>query len=326
MDKAAVDILLSTFNGEKYLPDLLQSLEAQTFREWKLIIRDDGSTDETISILQKFKNNSGRSVEIIESDANLGPCKSFLTLLKYSEANYVMFCDQDDVWLPHKIQFLLNIAKNEELKYNNKPLLVHSDLIVTDRNNSIISQSFWKYQNINPKRKKLNELLVQNNVTGCSLIINRKLADLVCTSDIGIIMHDWWIAIIAAALGEIIYTNNKTIMYRQHSNNDTGAHLFFSIKHMKTKLINRSLISSVIRTIEQAQIFLHLYSGFLNKQQVELISQYAKLPKVNIFKRILFLFSRKFYKDGLIRNIGFLLAVIFINSPRRRIQSEAKPR
>ncbi|MGG1514054.1 glycosyltransferase family 2 protein [Paenibacillus oryzisoli] len=317
MEKITVDILLSTYNGEVYLLELLESLSSQTFSDWRLIVRDDGSNDHTLRILKQFEETSGHSVRIIDSAMNIGPCRSFLELLSYSDASYVMFCDQDDVWLPNKIQCLLGIVtKWEENHSKDVPVLVHSDLSVVDSSLRIISPSFWRYQKINSKRNQLHQLLVQNNVTGCSLLMNRKLADLTQTAEEGIIMHDWWVGIIASAFGVILYTDDKTVMYRQHDNNDTGAHLFFSFHYVLQNMIGLNFILSAIRTIEQANVFVRLYSIHLKKQQLEVVEDYALLLKQNLLKRVLSCLKHRFCKDSFIRNIGFIIAILIMREER----------
>ena len=142
-------ILLSTYNGEKYLKEQLDSLFSQSYKDFKLIVRDDGSNDKTLDILKKY------DIELLPSFGNLGVKKSFEKLLKYAsennEAKYFMFCDQDDVWKSDKIEKTLKkMQELENLYGNNMPLLIHTDLEVVNENLKTINHSMWQYEKINP--------------------------------------------------------------------------------------------------------------------------------------------------------------------------------
>ena len=154
-------IILSTYNGEKYLKAQLDSLLLQSYKNFKLIVRDDGSTDGTKEILNFY------NIELLDSSENLGVKKSFETLLKYAcengEGKYFMFCDQDDVWNNDKIEKTLKkMQELENLYEDNIPLLVHTDLEVVNENLETLSSSMWKSEYINPKANTLNKLLIQN--------------------------------------------------------------------------------------------------------------------------------------------------------------------
>ncbi|MFC0213242.1 glycosyltransferase family 2 protein [Paenibacillus chartarius] len=310
-----VDILLSIYNGEKYLPELLNSLEAQTFTNWRLVVRDDGSNDASCLVIKNFKSKYPEKVLFIEeqSGCNMKPAKSFFFLLKYVEAEYVMFCDQDDVWLPQKIESTI-----EEMKVSDPdlPTLVHTDLTVVDEKLNIINESFWQYQNIHPQKKSLNQLLIQNNITGCTALINRKLLELVRTYNENMIMHDWWIGLMAAAFGEIKFINKSTILYRQHGKNDTGAKkysLFYFFKQMRN--INKSIASNK-KIVNQGKAFISDYEDCLTNEQKELLNCVSSLFEMNRMNRLKGMIKQKLSKHGLIRTLGFYC--IMMLSPKIR--------
>ncbi len=220
-----VCIILSTFNGEKYLNDFLNSLSNQTYKDWVLFVRDDGSVDNTLSILEDFKKKTGKLFILEEPKHNLGACKSFFALLtNIPNFKYYAFADQDDVWLDFKLEESLNTMKELENTYGEcTPLLVHTDLKVVDKDLKTISDSFWRYQNINPYKNSLNYLILQNTITGCTMLINNSLRDFIKSIPNKAIMHDWWLGLMASAFGKIKPIEKSTVLYRQHSSNDTGA-------------------------------------------------------------------------------------------------------
>ncbi|MFB9077365.1 glycosyltransferase family 2 protein [Flavobacterium procerum] len=219
-----IAILLSTYNGEKYLRDQLESLYSQTYKEFQLFVRDDGSTDSTISILEEYESKYS-NIKLFESETtNLGACESFIWLLKNVKAEYYMFCDQDDIWFPSKVQISLDALESESKRSNEKAIIVHTDLVVTDNNLNITAKSLWENDNINPSKITRKYLKLVNYVTGCTMMFNRKARDLSIDYTGNILMHDFWISLcVDSSNGAIVSLPIPTIYYRQHANNTIGA-------------------------------------------------------------------------------------------------------
>lgn len=220
-----IDILLSTYNGEKYLAEQLDSLFRQSFQEFRIIVRDDCSSDGTIAILQRYQSAHPYKMEIIYGEHNIGYIKSFEYLLSISTSDYAMFCDQDDVWMPEKISVSLRRMKQCEATYGTAtPILVHTDLKVADENLNIICHSFIAYSGIPvvPLEKDIHYLGFSNTATGCTSIFNRALISIALPFRNGI-MHDAWMAISAKMYGQIDFVAEPTILYRQHGHNSLGA-------------------------------------------------------------------------------------------------------
>ena len=312
-----VDILLSTYNGSKYLKEFISSLITQTFKDFRLIIRDDGSTDETLQILEDLKRRNPEKVEITEDNlGNLGPCKSFLNLLKKAEAKYIMFADQDDAWLSEKIELTLKKMIELENKYGEEtPILIHTDLKVVDEKLKIVADSFWKYQGLDPHYKALNYLLVQNNVTGCTVMINNALKNLVQIIPERAIMHDWWLALVASAFGVIEYIPKPTILYRQHQAQNTGARPYTVGYLFKKFMINpEEAFKAVQKTLYQAQEFLRIYENLLTEAQKEILLTYVNLPYFSITNKLKKIWKFKLFKQGFLRNTGFILILLLLRS------------
>jgi glycosyltransferase involved in cell wall biosynthesis len=222
-----IDILLATFNGARFLPEQLESIAAQSHRDWRLIVRDDGSSDDTSAILKGFAESHAERVLVLDDGrGRLGACGNFAALLEASDAPYFMFCDQDDLWLPDKIADLLRTLRAvEERRGGETPILAHSDLIVVDHGLGVLHRSFWRYSRLldpaAPRRPA--RLMLQNYVTGCASIGNAALRRAALPIPDEARVHDWWVALVAAVLGEIAEHEAPTILYRQHHGNEIGA-------------------------------------------------------------------------------------------------------
>ncbi|RRQ45334.1 glycosyltransferase family 2 protein [Chryseobacterium sp. SC28] len=241
-----VAILLSTYNGARFLKVQIDSLLAQSYKNWDLYIRDDGSTDGTPAIIDYYTSNYTNIHFLKDQSKNKGASQSFMWILEEVEANYYMFCDQDDFWLPGKIEITLNAMKDLESYYPELPLLVHTDLIVTDSNLQEISASFWKYARLKQNYlTKFKWLGVCNGVTGCAMMINNKAKKIAIPTPFDAPMHDYWVALRVAQQGKISFIAKPTILYRQHAKNEVGAqntnynYFIQKIKHFSTTIKNQ---------------------------------------------------------------------------------------
>ena len=226
-------VLLPAYNGARYLPALLDSVLAQTHTEWRLLCRDDGSTDASASILAQYAQTQPQRVVLSQTPkGNLGARESFSRLMAEAlaltaNANppvYFALADQDDIWAPHKLQKLLAALQTlEQTAPAQTPVLVHSDLRVVDQDGAPIAPSFMAYQGLNPQRQALSAQLISNTLTGCTALLNRPLLALSTPVHPDSVMHDWWISLVASAMGRRGFVPEALIDYRQHANNTIGA-------------------------------------------------------------------------------------------------------
>ncbi|MFM0786734.1 glycosyltransferase family 2 protein [Streptococcus suis] len=214
-----VNILMSTYNGQQFLAEQIRSIQEQTYTDWTLFIRDDGSSDNTKEILKDFERQDSR-IHIIDSDKsdNLGVIKSFHKLVNHDRADYYFFSDQDDVWLPNKLELSLNEAQNYPA---NLPLMVYMDLKVVNQDLEIMTESMVKSQSHHANTELVQEL-TENTVTGGVAMINHTLAEMWQETD-DILMHDWYLALLASAFGNLVFIDQPGELYRQHSDNVLGA-------------------------------------------------------------------------------------------------------
>lgn len=304
-------VLLATYNGEKYLKQQLDSLLEQTYENFQILVRDDGSADATVEILKAY------DVLLLEGGENLGAKKSFGVLLEYamqeSDAQYFMFCDQDDVWLPDKIEKTVEKMLEVESGDLQKPALVHTDLSVVNEKLGTIANSFWRYEHIEPAKNTLSRLLMQNTITGCTMMINRSLASLALPVPGECIMHDWWLGLVAAAFGKIGYVPEQTIKYRQHGSNDTGAKKYsyknVFLKAYRFLFSNELYVQHLQKNILQAKVFLDQYHAKLDINARQMLKDFASLEQASFIGKRKTILRYDLLKYGLIRNIGLLLRV-----------------
>jgi glycosyltransferase involved in cell wall biosynthesis len=258
-DPGLLEILLATFHGAAFLPAQLDSLLAQTFQDFRIVVRDDGSTDGTLAVLERYAGAHPGRIEILPPDGKrLGASGSFARLLAESRAPYLMFCDQDDVWLPDKVAVTLSAMRDVERVHGTQtPILVNTDLKVVDEQLRVIDESLWHYQRIHPERlKQLSRVLVQNFATGCTVMINRALADLASPIPAQAMMHDWWLALVATRFGQTAPLRTPTVLYRQHGRNDIGARRWTFLVGVQNFLLYRERRQAAIA--EQEKVYLGL--------------------------------------------------------------------
>ncbi|HHZ8354278.1 TPA: glycosyltransferase [Morganella morganii] len=209
-----VDIILACYNGEKFISEQIQSILNQTFQEFTLYIRDDNSTDKTVEIINSF--NDPR-IKIITDDINCGAAgKNFAQLITVTTADIVFFSDQDDVWLPEKIQETLVFMSNKLV-----PCVAYVNGYVVDQN--LIKSNHMIYDSNGCDIQIPNLFFLNGGIQGCALAFNRMLINKISDmSKINWYMHDQVVTFYASLYGEAIFINKPLFLYRQHLNNVVG--------------------------------------------------------------------------------------------------------
>lgn len=220
MREPSILICMSTYNGEKFLQAQLDSFVAQSFQNWQLIVHDDGSTDASLKVLEDFAAREPRA-KVLHNDGHLGIKRAFLNLLTEADTDYYAFSDQDDVWDPQKLAIMIATLQQQR---ETLPVLAYSRYSEIDSAGRPLSV---------PMRKpvygtQLNDFLLINTVTGCTVVMNHALRDLLiqplASIDFTALhMHDWWAALVASALGKVIFVDQALVNYRQHGDNVLGA-------------------------------------------------------------------------------------------------------
>jgi len=297
--KNKVCILLSTYNGEEFLELQLQSLLNQTYRNFDIFIRDDGSIDDTIRIIKNIMKRKKRydiNIYLLEGE-NIGIVKSFFYLLEIALENdykYIFFSDQDDIWVRNKMTTYFEFIKSSNY---DEPFLIHSDMKIIDKKNRIICNSFFRCAGLDSKKKSLNYLLMENNITGNTIMINRKLASLVKYHK-NIIMHDWWLGLIASVFGKIIFLDNKLVKYRKHHNNYIGPKFIYSLDNVR-KIFGYSFNNIFL----QALAFKEIYYESIGTDKKIILDRFIDLQYSSFFRKMEIILKYKFFKQNFLKTV-----------------------
>ena len=296
-----VNVLLSTYNGAAYLPAQLDSIFAQQDANLLIHVRDDGSSDNTVEMLQQYDMQHENLV--VRAEANLGVIKSFFDLLQQADdtCKYFAFCDQDDVWVNTKMANAVELLEQES---DDVPLLYFCRLEYVDQQLNHIG-----YGPV-PRRLGFGNALVQNLATGCTVVINRKARDMILSQlPRRAMMHDWWAYLVASAYGKVVYDNRIGIKYRQHGGNEVGGTPIFSesMKRRFKRFVNHG--KHVFMVSEQAIEFVRCFGDSLPAKQRNMAARFLASKK-NFFARLRYAFSMDVWRNTVIDH--FILRIMIL--------------
>lgn len=306
-----VSIVMATYNGSKYVEEQVKSILGSTYNNFDLFIYDDGSKDDTVRILTECAKDNQDRVHFYQNEKNLGFIKNFLNGICRTTSNYVMLCDQDDIWKPDKIEVTLKRMKQMEATHGSEvPIAVFTDTTVIDNELKVLNQSFYKTGHLDTKKVDLSHQLMENKLIGCTVMINASLRKILQSKGLPeqARYHDWWIGLIAASMGRISYIDKATMLYRQHGNNVVGNMSFTS--YIKNRILSISKQrETILASMKQASEFYELYKEFLNPESKEIIKRFLNLSSMNFIQRRICLLRYGYLKTGFIRNIGLILII-----------------
>jgi len=316
MSEYAIQVLLATYNGSRYLAAFLDSLLAQDCQDWRLLVRDDCSTDDTSEILHEYFPRFGDRLQILPDSGrnNLGVVGNFSRLLTASTARYVMFADQDDIWHPNKISLTLAAMQRREAELGSgRPILVHTDLAVMDENLQTVAPSYWRHQGIVPSRgHALGHMMAENIVWGCTSMLNRALVDLTGEIPREARFHDWWISLVAAAFGDIESLPVQTIAWRRHGANDSEITKLPEVVR-RTMTGVPDMIRRLAKLLESSRprvrLFLERYRDRLKADQIAAIEAFLDLPALGLLARRRAVLQHRLFFTSRLRTAGLLLLV-----------------
>lgn len=311
-----VHIVLSVFNGRRFIAEQIRSIQAQTHEDWRLWVRDDGSTDDTGALVHELAREDQRIRLHPRDEDQRGVSGGFSWLLEAlpDESTTVACCDGDDVWLPEKLRISLEALARAESDQAG-PVLVHTDLSVVDSELNDMGTSLWAHLGMDPEPADLRRLLVENVATGPTLLFNRALLERVLPIPSEVPHHDWWIALVATLFGRIVALPRPTVLYRRHDANHTGG---FSPGETRSGRRFRRVAGTfgqtshlrdwIAKGAQQAEILLDRYREELSSDEAMLLANYAEIPRLGMFRRKLrVLRHRALPAHGLVRNLALLM-------------------
>lgn len=297
-----VCILLSTYNGEKYLSELLNSLLTQTYRNFEIRIRDDGSTDKTRQILNEYA--AKHSNVLVTFGDNIGVAWSFFELLETAgdDCEYFAFCDQDDVWLDVKLERAINVLKSiPKSTYS----MYCSNYALVDEDKKILKIAALP-DHINPS---FPNALLENIAAGCTTVLNKQARSLfLYQRPSPVFAHDWWFYLVVSAFGQVIYDPTTTLYYRQHASNVVGtkASLFEKWKRRAMRYLFEREPS---RVLAQVLEFVKIYGAMLTSKEMNIAFDFANNQK-SLIKRCKYALCGPAYRQSPIDNLIFKIFYI----------------
>jgi glycosyltransferase involved in cell wall biosynthesis len=308
MHVAEIDILLATCNGAQFLEEQLDSLFRQTIKSFHLIVRDDCSDDSTLDIVERFRSRYSDSVEIHRNALRQGACRNFSLLTQQSVAPYFAFCDQDDIWHSEKLELSLRAMKTLEHRHGmDTPAIVFTDVAVVNESADIISPSMWQAMRVVPERLTFGSELVQNLVTGCTVLGNRSLLKLGSPVSADAYMHDYWFGLVATAFGVVYPLRIVTANYRQHSNNAIGAKYRSTVGKIAQLWSDPALKEYMAASQRQARGFASRYASMLKVEHKTTLEAWSGTQRHPAPVRQWELYRHGLRRTGFLNNLGFML-------------------
>lgn len=321
-----ITVLLAAYEGKRYIREQLDSILNQTLPDIRIMVSDDGSADGTREIIEEYESRYPERIMIrnrqdspfcgaedMDKRSRVpAAARNFFWLLSQTEGEeYLMFSDQDDVWKPEKAEKLLARMKEIEGKAGKAhPILIHSDMEVTDEHLSQISPSFFEYQKCDPERTSFAEVLVENPVTGGAAMINGALADLLRKPPKACFMHDWWMALAASCFGTISFVDEPLYFYRQHSSNTLGAKKTGSIKDLRERAgRNRQVRENYRKMFAQAAAFGRQFGSQMDSGQKAVLHSFLTLPLQSPAGRLRNIRRNHFYKSSAIQTLAMCVTI-----------------
>lgn len=318
-----ISICMATCNGAEFLQEQIDSIMNQTYQDFVLYISDDKSTDSTLDIILKYKDQFPSKIQLLEREVASGSAKAnFLSLLNTINSDLYLFCDQDDVWSQDHIELLVNKYISLPKEERNLPVLIHSDFSVVDEKLNVIASSYFKCYK-SPKDPHKRFYYLANNVTGGVCLINDALKQYVY-KDVKILeknidkilMHDHLFALIAVEFGKKYFIDSKTNLYRQHSSNVVGSGQAYSIvENLKKimfinkakKMLNHN--KELLKKNQMMMTFFLDYYDMLSDKEKKIIHSFINIKNRNKISRIIFLLNKKILRSNFFSNLVLFVII-----------------
>lgn len=321
--KPETQILLATYNGEQFLEQQLESILDQTYTDWEILARDDGSTDSTKKILEEFQQAHPDKITIIEDDdGGLGACGNFIRLMERSTADIICFSDQDDIWHSNKMEQSISHLKDMHKEHGPEtPALVHHDVTIMDESGKKQIPSFDQHNKSGKDNDNLNHILVQNIVYGFSATANKTLVNKALPVPKKLDMHDTHLALVAATFGNIKYIPEQLADYRVHDKNVSGGkNPFYNLSATDFSMRNlfnghsfeciRNLLDTAHEKLEEkcrhTSSFIDRYGDDIPSEKRKTLEDFSKLSEAGTLERKSLIIDNGFFPKSLRQSAAFL--------------------
>ncbi len=308
-----VTILMATYNGARFLDEQIKSIQAQTFTNWELIIRDDNSSDETLAIINSFITADSRIKLITNGTLHGSACINFSNLFDWvytsGDKNYIMFTDQDDIWMEHKVERSLNFIKQQENIYPNMPILGYSRFKYMSVSGDPIAQELQF-----PLELRLSTLLMENYAWGCTMIMNQQLVKQIRKIPVNVVNHDYWVAMVAAAFGKAVLLDEPLLYYRQHDVNVSGTYENSSTKNRFARYFSNldTMVKPLYMNFLTVKEFFNSYAGELSKANLKMLEDFIKGYSNSTIGLLSAIFRHHIWKVNFGKNIMMLYSLSFL--------------
>jgi rhamnosyltransferase len=318
---ATVTILMATYNGQQYIREQLSSIINQTFQNWNLVIRDDGSSDDTLQVINEYTANDKRIKLIRTTSEAKGACGNFSALYSWAKQNeigdYMMFSDQDDIWLPDKIEFTINAIKDLEKENEGRVCLIYGQVEFIDESGNSLEGRIKMVE-----KTEFRYLISYNYMYGCTMMMNRALVDKLDNIPVIAENHDYWIALFGT-MGAIHFINRPLLKYRKHESNVSG-----NVKNnsgFKQRIIRHTskserLVHDFQKRLNMLVSFYYKYRNQIGAENEEMLRKYLFSFNQSRLSVIWNMLKYRILRYSLLQTISsFYLILFFYNQIKSQI-------
>lgn len=299
-----VDIAMATYNGEKYLKEQIDSIISQSFTDWRLFVRDDGSTDNTVNIIRQYVKKDSRIHLIEDSLGNLRVSRNFEQALSYCTAPYTMFADQDDIWFKNKIEASLLFINEFE---NKEPILIFSNSILASEN---LKNKYGNNYKLTMVPNLRNFLFSNAGYQGSAIMFNEKLKQKLLLFFPNSPVHDYHVSLVGLLFGKVYHMSTPLMIYRRHDTAISKQNLTFKNRFISF-LKNKSLLYDE-KMLDYLKIFTLYYEKEITDENKKLLDDYFQIvdEKTTLLKKIQLVLKNKFILRG--SNYYLILKIILL--------------
>jgi len=305
-----ITIVLTVYNGERFLKKQIESILNQTYKNIELRIFDDCSTDKSNEIIKEYLQKYD-FIKLHRNKQRLGVVKNVENALKKCNGRYIALADQDDIWHKDKLKILMEKMVETEKKYGNTPVLVHSDLEMIDENDKILYSSYFKFRGYTlPNEKSVETIVSQNGVMGNTILMNESLKTLLFPFPEHLVIHDYWIALVNELFGKRVTINLPLVKYRLHNRNCSNR---IEIINNKNSIFSFNA-NLPYMGINREKVLRELLKRFeLSQRDKEVIEKFLMYLELNSNKLWIFytLVKYGFIKKGFVYRTKIFLKLMF---------------